>query len=70
MQDNDDLGAFDAQQLALIRQAGLEQTAARFGEDVLVAMATAMKARASLLQVAPADAAAEPWPPMRMRGMA
>jgi hypothetical protein len=60
----------DPDSLALIRQAGLEQAATQFPEDVLVAMRSAAQARASLAQLAPADGTTEPWPPMRMRGAA
>jgi hypothetical protein len=52
---------------ALIRQAGLDQAAMQFPEDVAVAMKTAAQARGALSALAPDNVAAEPWPPMRMR---
>ena len=52
---------------ALVRQAGLEEAAMEFPEDVAVAMKTAAQARAALSALAPDNVAAEPWPPMRMR---
>ncbi|CAH2600649.1 conserved protein of unknown function [Rhodovastum atsumiense] len=49
---------------ALARLAGLERAQATFPDDVLAAAAQAMSWREALQQ-APADLAAEPWPPMR-----
>lgn len=58
----------DIAAMTLVRQAGLEQAAMQFGEDVAVAMKTAAQARVALAMLAPADSTNEPWPPMRVRG--
>ena len=54
-------------ELALARAAGLTQAAQQFPEDVAAAVRSAVQAQSAL--GAPASAAAEPWPPMRMRGL-
>ena len=49
--------------VALARLAGLEQALTAFPEDVQAAAAQALGHREAM--PAPADPAAEPWPPMR-----
>lgn len=53
--------------LELARAAGLAKAARQFPEDVAAAVRSAAQARDAL--GAPAQAAAEPWPPMRMRSL-
>ena len=51
---------------ALARTAGLHKAAKQFPDDVAVAVQTAAQARSAMPALD--DVAAEPWPPMRMRG--
>ena len=51
---------------ALARAAGLDKAAKQFPDDVAVAVQTAAQARSAMPALD--DIAAEPWPPMRMRG--
>jgi hypothetical protein len=53
--------------LALAREAGLEKAVKRFPADVAAAAQAAVQARGAM--PGPDNAGAEPWPPMRMRGM-
>jgi hypothetical protein len=51
--------------LAVARAAGLEQAVSRFPDDVLAAAQAAAQDRDDMPAVD--GAAAEPWPPMRIR---
>ncbi|HET8995075.1 MAG TPA: hypothetical protein VFN42_00260 [Acetobacteraceae bacterium] len=57
-------GQMDEQLLTMLaRAAGLEKALAEFPDDVAAAAAQALDNAAAFQ--APADPAAEPWPPMR-----
>lgn len=52
---------------AAARAAGLEKAVRQFPDDVVAAAQGAVQARDAL--ISPDDITAEPWPPMRMRGV-
>jgi hypothetical protein len=52
---------------ALARAVGLAKAAQQFPQDVAVAIKSAEQTRAALGELD--DVVAEPWPPMRVRGM-